>query len=76
MSNYNADRPAWERDNGKNAPISYRLPPPHDGPLMGGLPAKKVKAGCWSTALLLLALALLTLALLGCGLAEGVREAK
>ena len=60
MSNYNADRPAWERDNGKNAPIPYRLPPSH----------KKAKAGCWPVLLLIL----LTLALLGCGLADVVQR--
>ena len=54
-----SDRPAWEQD-GKEAPVPHRLPPAH----------KKVKAGCWSTALLIL----LALALLGCGIADGVRK--
>jgi len=50
-----SDRPLWERD--EEAPISYRLPSSHN----------KVKAGCWSTALLiLLSLALLSLALSSC----------
>jgi len=52
------DRPAWGRD--EEAPISYRLPSSR----------KKVKAGGWSAALLIL----LSLALLGCGLAEGARK--
>jgi len=51
-------------DDKQEAPVFYRLPPSHN----------KVRAGCWSTALILLALALLSLALLGCGLAEGVRK--
>jgi len=46
-------------DNGRAAPVPYR-PPPH----------KQVKAGCWSTALLIL----LSLALLGCGLADAVQK--
>jgi len=53
-------RPAWERDAEQEAPISYRLPSSH----------KKAKAGCW----LVLLLILLSLALLGCGLAKGVRK--
>lgn len=55
------DRPAWERD--EEAPVPYRLPP-----------HKKVKAGCWSTAVILLILILLALALLGCGIADAVQR--
>jgi len=59
MSN-NADRTAWERDAEQEAPVPYRLPPAH----------KTAKAGCWP----ILPLILLSLALLGCGIAEGVRQ--
>ncbi len=51
-----SNRLTWERDE---APVPYRLPPAH----------KKVKAGCWSTALLIL----LALALLGCGIVNRVK---
>jgi len=46
--------------NEQAALISYRLPPSH----------RKVRAGCWSTGILIL----LSLALLGCGLADAVQK--
>ena len=57
------DRSAWERD--EEAPVPYRLPSSH----------KTAPAGCWSTALLLLLLALLALALLGCRITDVIQKA-
>jgi len=56
-------------DDKQQAPVPYRLPPARLP-----TPSQKLPAGCWSTALLLLLLFLLSLALLGCALADVVQK--